>query len=882
MVVAKSLEDLLLINKMNEQANPTFSAFQSLANGISVGMEEERQRKKQVQQENEYLQRQIKMIDEFNNSQAGKLQQQTIIKNDADISEIAPMVQKASITLNAQGKPSVTISEIENPTIKIKREQRLERQNQINQLKSFGGVLTDNQMKDFSQSLGFDLSAEQSTGRVEAFIDPVDNQKKFKVLDQTEYNAKVSQGKLAPSEIDYVKSATEELSNWKSVLNSMYEQGMSPEDLTKAFGSLETIDVQSPLGVFSIPARFTLAQQFAENPKYITIARDLEKAFASFRKRITGAQASDKEIQYLRKIMPALTDNPAQFFASMEDNIGDVSRTLNDTLDVYKRAGRNVDEYETLIKDMDERNFPALKKYNENKKEIPISNNTKSENAQYKTLPTNHPEVAISNQVDNITKAFENVSVDGTYFGVISPLINAIKKNSAQIKQNILNGLPGTGQMVGGLAGSIGGGMMSGGLGAFAGGVAGATAGRGAGNLAQKLITEYQDNPLEMFKSLIVGSPLINAYNLMDDKEKNQLWKELKHTAVWESATSAIGGVAGNAIKSIGKTALRTIVGKEVIERAQEVGWKQILQEKFKVRGVPTEITEKVGAFFKKAQNDLGVNVSNAIKPHANKVVTNNKTLLSEIDTLMDDMSIDDIATTPSQKKALEKALHTINKNLMSFGYKTKNITANEVWETRKEIDKIFRNVVLKDDAKIFGTKLRSVLNNKLTNLSQEVTDSFGNYHALMGVVDDYGSKFEKTTINNIVSNPKLEQFAASLTRNPELQKTFKSIEGLLSKDVHISDDLMNMMLSKSLDDPTNVSKWLAAVSLGGNVPVINLPSFMPKRSVANLASALSQTGKSGKIISGTANLISRTIPSAGVDVTSRKPRLIKRERKND
>jgi len=73
MVVAKSLEDLLLINKMNEQANPTFSAFQSLANGISQWMEEKREMKKQEQAAQQKQQQTLDFIDKVNNSQKGKL-----------------------------------------------------------------------------------------------------------------------------------------------------------------------------------------------------------------------------------------------------------------------------------------------------------------------------------------------------------------------------------------------------------------------------------------------------------------------------------------------------------------------------------------------------------------------------------------------------------------------------------------------------------------------------------------------------------------------------------------------------------------------------------------------------------------------------------------
>ena len=78
-----SLQDLLLLRELKNQANPTYSAMNALAQGISQGIAEEQEKKKKNKEYQENLQRALNLPETFGgageNTQAGKLYKHTSI-----------------------------------------------------------------------------------------------------------------------------------------------------------------------------------------------------------------------------------------------------------------------------------------------------------------------------------------------------------------------------------------------------------------------------------------------------------------------------------------------------------------------------------------------------------------------------------------------------------------------------------------------------------------------------------------------------------------------------------------------------------------------------------------------------------------------------------
>jgi len=80
-------------------------------------------------------------------------------------------------------------------------------------------------------------------------------------------------------------------------------------------------------------------------PELQVLKAEVEKAFQLYRKETTGAQASDRELQMLRPLLPSLTDSPAVFFGKIEQTIAGTQRAMNALLDAYSLAGYDVDAY---------------------------------------------------------------------------------------------------------------------------------------------------------------------------------------------------------------------------------------------------------------------------------------------------------------------------------------------------------------------------------------------------------------------------------------------------------------------------------------------------------------------------------------------------------
>jgi hypothetical protein len=224
----------------------------------------------------------------------------------------------------------------------ISKEERLKKGQELNNLRMYGGEVDDQRLK----ALGADMESFAKAGGARPVIK--DGKRVWQVMPYESFKAKVQQGKWDSGERKDFQAYIAENQQWKNVLKTADELGIGEDDLAY-LGEIEFEDLNTPYGVMSLPARFNTYAQFTKDPKYTTMKREIETAFQAFRKRVTGAQAGEKELVYLRQIMPDLKDRPEVFFATIKQLIEDNRAELDAKLRAYQAFGRDTSELEKFL-----------------------------------------------------------------------------------------------------------------------------------------------------------------------------------------------------------------------------------------------------------------------------------------------------------------------------------------------------------------------------------------------------------------------------------------------------------------------------------------------------------------------------------------------------
>lgn len=260
--------------------------------------------------------------------------------------------------LKLQSTPAIETGDLEDIT-RIQRDraqaERVEREAtrrdmrfRFTSLMSTGGGADEETLDLIEQELGQDLRPQLEAGRGVPSLDEKGN-RRWRVLSDQEWQRKVSQGKFAPTEIEHLQNTRAEHRAWTNVLNRLESIGINPETA----GKVEFDTVNSPIGPLSIPARFNIVAQFKQDPRYTSVKRDIELAFQAFRKRVTGAQASDRELRMLRPLLASLTDRPQVFFETIRTALENTEIAFEDRVDIYARAGRDVSQFENFFQEQE-------------------------------------------------------------------------------------------------------------------------------------------------------------------------------------------------------------------------------------------------------------------------------------------------------------------------------------------------------------------------------------------------------------------------------------------------------------------------------------------------------------------------------------------------
>jgi len=250
------------------------------------------------------------------------------------------------------------------------REERLDVERDFNRLKEFGGVTSQKQLKRFSDASGFDITSDLEndigSGRVSKIFDKEGNVA-FKIMGQQEFSRMISEGKFSTDEQKTIRQLVDERNAWFKVIDRLEDAGISailqdPEsgEGETPFKSREGLfrfviedgkfgPLGQPVGFASIPARSATARQFLKNPALAGVARDIELAFQKWRIRVTGVQASDKELKVLRRVIASLSDNPRVFFQTVKNFTDNAEQDFNNLLDVKESFGRDVTQFRDLL-----------------------------------------------------------------------------------------------------------------------------------------------------------------------------------------------------------------------------------------------------------------------------------------------------------------------------------------------------------------------------------------------------------------------------------------------------------------------------------------------------------------------------------------------------
>lgn len=219
--------------------------------------------------------------------------------------------------------------------LRYAKEDRLARQFQLENMKYYGATVTTEDISDIRKRTGNDLNVIIETYGLDAEIDPETGDRSYVIPPADVLKNKATALTLKESELSYLGTIVDAKDTMSEVLKTVQELGLN--NINKV-GNILWED----MGPFSMPARFDLVGQYAKNPKYTSLKSKLERAFQLYRKAITGAQASDKELKMLRPLIASFKQRPEVFQAVAQDLISESSRLYERRLGLYQRAGRDI------------------------------------------------------------------------------------------------------------------------------------------------------------------------------------------------------------------------------------------------------------------------------------------------------------------------------------------------------------------------------------------------------------------------------------------------------------------------------------------------------------------------------------------------------------
>ncbi len=406
-------------------------------------------------------------------------------------------------------------------------------------------------------------------------------------------------------------------------------------------------------------------------------------------------------------------------------------------------------------------------------------------------------------------------------------------------REKVKGALPAFGQFTGGILGGVGGATVGK---PAVGGAVGGTVGRGVGRLAQKQMEQFEREPLKTIGRQAVFGPIAGTLAKTSESERKQIGKEVLKTAAIEGVLGVAGAGLTKLASNIGSSISGALIGDRTTKRGIERGFDKILDPRNFEGRLEKSIAERGDRFFQRLTNVAGKKVSSAVKKfssifhNTDDMVVKGKQLLSDSKAI----SIDDFKTSNVSNSQLNKAKE-IQKIFDSVGSEDR-IGTFDLWNKRKEMDKIFYNTRWDGELGGYLSKLRRITNTPITETSDEVAEAFGRYSFVKDAEDEVGKKFTAIKRPGEIFAPKIEQFAGQTlsTSKDEQIRLLKALDDILPKSDKVIEDLLDAAASEVIDKPFGGGLFKTGLQmLGGKKRIAQFGRFFQRPTTKAIKSGI-------------------------------------------
>lgn len=309
-----SLQDLLTIRELKNQANPTYSAIKSLADGIALGIQKKQEEAKEKKDEEEQFNKSIDNYNKVNKTFSDKFD---VAYNDGKIN-ISPKNSDENIY-----KKELSDYRMQKLQTEREREERLAIKDKFMVTKSFGGTMNEEELKKLSGEAGIDLGTDLQSGRIEQYNEG--DKVKYRVLSDQEFSKKAS----------IIKDVKDAESGLNIVLGDIAQIermfDFIPEGLKGPIEGRTKAPVASFFGQRDVKTYNDVVNAFTSNiarsvllEKGVLTNQDVERAKGLLPKIEDTEEIKNKKIEEIRNLLKTRFD---EFNRRQEAGMGDVKES---------------------------------------------------------------------------------------------------------------------------------------------------------------------------------------------------------------------------------------------------------------------------------------------------------------------------------------------------------------------------------------------------------------------------------------------------------------------------------------------------------------------------------------------------------------------------
>ena len=360
------------------------------------------------------------------------------------------------------------------------------------------------------------------------------------------------------------------------------------------------------------------------------------------------------------------------------------------------------------------------------------------------------------------------------------------------------------GQFIGGIAGAIPG-LMTGHP--YVGNGIGGVIGRTIGNVIPMQARELQKRPIQTIAK-VAKNPLALGLNVISPEDKERLGKEIGVSGISEAIAAPLGLGITKGVTILGRGMTKGLLGERVAERGFERGWKTLLNPELYKNRVPKEIAVKTNQFFGKLTNVTGKAVDTLMNTkYGNKWLDISEIKNNVVKLLPKSGNPVDLLEMYAPKAQKDLIIELTNDVLkMKGGMKTGNKTlgkATTLWNLRKKLDKTIFGKSWTPDAKKYLLSLRSLLNNPIKNMGDDITQAFGRYSWVKNTEEELADKFSAIIApDKEIYARNLEAFTQNLlsSNKDETIRLLKDLDKLLDAPDRIIEQALDLSAAETLE----------------------------------------------------------------------------------